>query len=606
MSDTFRTWLGACVIVLVGAATYANSLSGRMLLDDQSAIVLNPQIRHLWPLTEALAAPRNNELESRPLVNLSFAINYAIGELSVRGYHLVNVSLHIASALLLFGIIRRTLAAGALRDRFATASDGIALASALIWMVHPLQTEPVDYLTQRTELLMGLFYLSTLYCAIRAARATAPERWHAAAIIACLLGMGSKESMVTAPAIVLLYDRVFVFDSLRDAWRSRKTLYAGFALAWLALAALLLTSHPATVGFASGASPWTYLLNQALMVVRYLKLAVWPFGLVIDYGLPRALVLSDILPQALLIVALLVLTGIALVRQPALGFLGAWFFITLAPASSFVPIATEVGAERRMYLPLAAVVVLAAIGVRHLLAKAGGRRAASIAVVVASLVVAALAMVTKQRNRDYNDPAALLQASVARWPQGRAHFNLAFYLQEAGRPDEAMAHLRAAVPDYPPAQFEVGSDLYNRGRFDEAIAQLRTFVGRLGQGPLSTKRRVMAANLIALSLARQGRVPQAIDEFHAGLQLDPDNAALHGNLALILQQQRDFEGARQHYEAYLAHQQGTAFVLTNLGMALQELGRVGEAEIRFRQALALDPNDPDARRGLDQIVRFKR
>ena len=112
MSDNFRTCLGACLIVLVGAVTYANSLSGRMLLDDQSSIVLNPQIRHLWPLTESLAAPRNNELESRPLVNLSFAINYAIGELSVRGYHLVNVALHIASALLLFGIIRRTLASG--------------------------------------------------------------------------------------------------------------------------------------------------------------------------------------------------------------------------------------------------------------------------------------------------------------------------------------------------------------------------------------------------------------------------------------------------------------------------------------------------------------
>jgi protein O-mannosyl-transferase len=606
MSDHIRTWVGACLIVLVGAATYANSLSGRMLLDDQSAIVQNPQIRRLWPLTEALAAPRNNELESRPLVNLSFAINYAIGELSVRGYHLVNVSLHIASALLLFGIVRRTLAAGALQARFAAGSNGIALASALIWMVHPLQTEPVDYLTQRTELLMGLFYLLTLYCAIRAARAGAPERWHAAAIIACLLGMGCKESMVTAPVMVALYDRLFVFDSLRDAWRSRKTLYAGFALAWLALAALLLTSHPATVGFDSGTSAWPYLLNQSLMIVRYLRLAVWPFGLVIDYGLPRALVLSDVMPQAVLVVALLALTGIALVRQPALGFLGAWFFVTLAPASSIVPIVTEVGAERRMYLPLAGLAVLAVMGARHVLAKAGGRRAAPIAVAAASLVVAALALVTMQRNREYDNPIALVQASIERWPQGRAHFNLAFYLREAGRPDEAMAHLRAAVPDYPPAQFEVGSDLYDHGRFDEAIAQLRAFVGRLGQGPRSTNRRSMAANLIALSLARQGRLPQAVQELQTALQLDPDNAALHGNLALILQQQKNFDGARQHYEAYLARQQGNAFVLTNLGIALQELGRVDEAEARFRQALALDPNDLDARRGLDQIVRFKR
>jgi TolA-binding protein len=602
MSDNIRTWLGACLIVLVGAATYANSLSGRMLLDDQSAIVLNPQIRHLWPLTESLAAPRNNELESRPLVNLSFAINYAIGELSVRGYHLANVSLHIASALLLFGIIRMTLAAGKRRERFAADADGVALASALIWMVHPLQTEPVDYLTQRTELLMGLCYLLTLYGAIRAARAAAPDRWQAAAIIACLLGTGCKESMVTAPVMVVLYDRIFLFDSMRAAWRSRKTLYAGFALAWLALAALLLTSRPATVGFDSGVSAWTYLLNQPLMIVRYLALAAWPRGLVIDYGLPRQLGLTDVLPQAAVVVALAVMTVIALVRQPAIGFLGAWFFVTLAPASSIVPIATEVGAERRMYLPLAAVVVLAVIGARYLLVKAGGRRAAPVAVAAASLVVVALAVETIQRNRDYNAPIVLLQASVARWPQGRAHFNLAFYLREEGRTDEAMAHLRAAVPDYFPAQFEVGSDLYNRGQFDEAVAQLRAFVGRTR----STSRRVMARNLIGLSLARQGRLPQAVDEFQAALQLDPDNSDLHGNLAFMLLQQRDFEGARQHYEAYLTRQKGSAFVLTNLGMALQELGRLDEAAARFRQALALDPNESEARRRLDEIARLKR
>ena len=602
MSDNFRTCLGACLIVLVGAVTYANSLSGRMLLDDQSSIVLNPQIRHLWPLTESLAAPRNNELESRPLVNLSFAINYAIGELSVRGYHLVNVGLHLASALLLFGIIRRTLASGKLRDRFAADADGIALASALIWMVHPLQTEAVDYLTQRTELLMGLCYLLTLYGAIRAARAAAPERWQAAAIIACLLGMGCKESMVTAPVMVVLYDRIFVFDSVRDAWRSRKTLYAGFALAWLALAALLLTSRPATVGFDSGVSGLTYLLNQSLMIVRYLTLAAWPHGLVIDYGLPRQLGLTDVLPQAVVVVALAVMTCIALARQPAIGFLGAWFFVTLAPTSSIVPISTEVGAERRMYLPLAAVVVLAVIGARYLLAKVGGRRPAPVAVAVASLVVCALAVETMQRNRDYQAPISLLQASVAHWPQGRAHFNLAFYLREEGRTDEAMVHLRAAVPDYFPAQFEVGSDLYNHGQFDEAVVQLRAFVGRTR----STSRRVMARNLIGLSLARQGHLPQAVDEFQAALQLDPDNSELHGNLAFMLLQQRDFEGARQHYEAHLARQKGSAFVLTNLGIALQELGRLDEAAARFRQALALDPNESEARRRLDEMARLKR
>src|SRR5678815_1186869 len=103
MSNRARSLACALLIVLVGVLTYANSLSGPLIADDNSAIVRNPQIRRLWPLVEALAAPRDNELASRPLVNLSFAVNYAIGALSVRGYHIVNLGLHVLSALLLFG-----------------------------------------------------------------------------------------------------------------------------------------------------------------------------------------------------------------------------------------------------------------------------------------------------------------------------------------------------------------------------------------------------------------------------------------------------------------------------------------------------------------------
>jgi protein O-mannosyl-transferase len=602
--DQTRTYAAGCVIVLVGALTYANSLSGPLLFDDQSAILDNPHIRHLWPLVESLAPSHSGVLASRPIVNFSFAINYAIGGLSVRGYHIGNVLLHILSALVLFGIIGMTLRTSKVRDRLAPAANEIALASALIWMVHPLQTESVDYVTQRTELMMGLFYLLTLFCAIRAAASPAPSRWHAAAIVSCLLGMGCKESMVTAPVVVVLYDRIFLFDSMREAWRRRKGLYAGLGLGWLEFAALL-TSRANTVGFSSGVSAWTYLLNQAQMIVQYLKLTLWPHGLVLDYGPARRLVLMDVLPQAVLVVALVTLTGIALVLRPMAGFLGAWFFITLAPSSSFVPIVTEAGAERRMYLPLAGIVILAVIGVYLGLQRVGvsrrGLQMGSIAAV--SLVVVSLAFMTAQRNHEYASSVALLQTSVDRWPHGRAHVNLAAVLKEQGKVDEAIAHLRAAVPDNPQAQYILGSDLYDRGRFDDAIKELQAFIERIGPYPGSTYQSVVARNLLALSLAQQGKRSEAVDAFQAALRMDPGNAGLHGNLAFILLQQNDFEGARQHYEAYLTGHAGSAFVLTNLGMALQELGRIDEAKERFRQALAVDPKYVEARIRLDRASR---
>jgi hypothetical protein len=144
-------------------------------------------------------------------------------------------------------------------------------------------------------------------------------------------------------------------------------LYSALAGTWVILAVLLQAgARIHSAGFSAGVSPWTYLLNQTVMLVRYLRLAVWPNGLVVNYGWPRPLALVDVLPAALLIVALIALTGLALRRRPMLGFLGAWFFLTLAPTSSILPIATEVGAERRMYLPLIALVALALIGLARL------------------------------------------------------------------------------------------------------------------------------------------------------------------------------------------------------------------------------------------------
>jgi Flp pilus assembly protein TadD len=393
---------------------------------------------------------------------------------------------------------------------------------------------------------------------------------------------------------------------MREAWRSRKGLYGGLALGWLEFA-VLVPPRAQTVGFGSRVSVWAYLLNQAQMITQYLKLTLWPHALVLDYGPARRLMLKDVLPQAALVVALVVLTGVALAVRPMAGFLGAWFFITLAPSSSFVPIATEVGAERRMYLPLAGVVVLAVIGAylgfEKIRVHIAPRAKVLGAVAAVSLVVVSLAYATAQRNHEYASSVALLQTSVDRWPHGRAHFNLAAVLKEQGRGDEAIAHLRVAVADDPQAQYVLGSELYDRGQFDEAIKELRGFIDRIGRNPASTYESLVARNLLALSLAQQRKLPQAVDEFQIALQMDPDNAGLHGNLAFILLQQNDFEGARQHYEEYLKSQAGSAFVLTNLGMALQGLGRIDEAKNRFRQALAIDPNYVEARIRLDGASR---
>ena len=319
-----------------------------------------------------MCPPNHGEtVTGRPLLNLSFAVNYAISGLNVWSYHAANLAIHVLAALLLFGILRRTFLlprwAEFLSAAFAEPAlrlGCLALAIALLWAIHPLQTESVTYIVQRAESLVGLFYLLTLYCFIRGATSGRGRSWYAAAVLACLLGMASKEVMVSAPLMVLLYDRAFLAGSFREAWRRRYGVYLALASTWLLLGWLVIVAgnRGGSAGFGAGVGSWAYLCTQFGAIVHYLKLSVWPHPLLLDYGPDTVPMTLEILPDAILVVLLGLATLVALWRWPKIGFLGAWFFAILAPTSSIVPVATQVVAEHRMYLPLAAVVTAVTLG----------------------------------------------------------------------------------------------------------------------------------------------------------------------------------------------------------------------------------------------------
>ncbi|HKD36724.1 MAG TPA: glycosyltransferase family 39 protein, partial [Pirellulales bacterium] len=219
-------------IFVAAIAVFGNSFNGDLIFDDLGWITNNPTIHHLWPLDNVLFPQHNGFDSGRPVLNLTLAINYAISGNDPRSYHVVNIAIHILAGWTLFGIVRRTLLTPALRARFAAAATPLALAVTLLWLVHPLQTGSVSYVIQRTEALVGLFYLLTLYCVIRGAESDRPRRWYAAAVVACFLGMGTKEVMATAPLVVLLYDRAFLAGSFSEAFRRRWGLYLAMAATW--------------------------------------------------------------------------------------------------------------------------------------------------------------------------------------------------------------------------------------------------------------------------------------------------------------------------------------------------------------------------------------
>ena len=586
------------MIVAAGLLTYWNGLGGPFVWDDETAIVKNPTIQHLWPPWEPLLPPRETPVAGRPIANLSFAINYAIGGLTETGYHVGNIALHIACALLLFGVVRRTLVGSKLRERFGGSATGTALVAALLWMVHPLQSEVVDYVTQRTESTMALFFLLTLYCAVRA-RGEAAAFWQILSVVACALGMASKESMVTAPLIVLMYDGVFEFDSWGHALKSRPFLYAGLASTWIVLGLILWQQPRSTAGLATPIGSWTYLLNQIPMLGRYLWLMVWPSALILDYGLPRALSVGDVLPAALLVVPLVVGAGVALVRWPKIGFLAAAFFVILAPTSSVIPISSEVGAERRLYLPFAAIALLPVLAGRTWLDRVGGKparraRARIVAASLATVVLALLAGRTVARNAEYASPLLLWRSVVEGRPQGRARMSLATELVTVGQHEEAVRQLREAVRDFPDARFALGTELIVDGKIDEGIDELRAFIA---DKPADLNR-VPARTLMGQALASQGKWAEATDQFRALLKILPSHDRARDSLADVLAAQGRDDEAVTEYRTLLARQPNNTAIETKLAANLMRTGHTSEAIEHFQKALRLEPQSAMLHRSL--------
>jgi hypothetical protein len=258
----------AIVIALAAILTYANGLEGPFILDDESTVVQNPDVQNLSRLGRVLAPAANSPVAGRPLVSLAFAINYAWGGLDVTGYHVVNVALHALCAVLVFGVVRRTFARGTPPGVTAPPYiDTSAAAVALLWAVHPLNSEVVNYLTQRTESMMGAGVLLALYAANRAATSR-HAGWVATAVTASAIAMASKETAVVTPVLVALHDRAFLYGSWREAFQDRVRLYGGLVATWGVLGVLLASGPRAAVGgLDAGVTVWTYLLNQAAMIV---------------------------------------------------------------------------------------------------------------------------------------------------------------------------------------------------------------------------------------------------------------------------------------------------------------------------------------------------
>ncbi|MEK6247610.1 MAG: tetratricopeptide repeat protein [Planctomycetales bacterium] len=610
-------WAGA-LLVLTGVAftIYVNSLTGPFFFDDLDWIDRSTNIRTVWPLYHLLQFSEENSLVGRPVISLIMAVNYSICGRNVVGYHIFNITVHILAALTLMGIVRRTLQLKSLQARFGIDAPWLAFCSALLWMVHPVQTECACYITQRTESVMGLFYFLTMYCAIRAGESSRKGWWTTSAIVACAAGMGSKEVMVTAPIMVLLYDFVFRDKPFKSVVRHRRFLYIGLAACWGLLATLMFAfPHQNTIGASAEITSWQYLKAQSLVIVDYIKTIAWPDELVLDYGFSMQYSLSDVVLPGLIILALLLLTAWCLVRLPELGFLGAWFFITLAPTSSFVPILTEVGAERRLYLPLASVAVLFVITAywlagqlstqatkreRRKVARRHRKIRAMTTGAIVVVFVAVLCWRTTVRSTQYGSGIAIMESAVAARPTNyRALRNLGIEYNKADLKEEAYAKFQEALELAPSSineNYHMGLINYDLRKYRQAEICLERVLEIDPQYP-GAELYLKAART---AKAKFNPIPQQITELEiiakrflsAG---ENDRAAEYfrraGQLSLSAE---DLQLAIQFYRQAVTLQKDNFSAQYNLAVALSQANQTDLAFNHLQEAIRIEPNDDRA------------
>ena len=343
------------VIAAMVLIAYSNTFTASFHFDDNPSIIENSSIRHATGenILKLLAG-------NRPVVHLSIMLNYQLSGLNVVGWHLFNIGVHIVTSFFVYLLVLWTLTLPAFGDRFADKAKRMALFCALLFGVHPVQTESVTYIISRSELLATCFYLATFLFFIKGAT-SGRFMYVIGMFLTSLLSMSSKEWAVTLPALVLLYDYLFIAEGRIKPLLSRWYIYVMIALPWaLVLRTLDLTAKggSAGVGFnlvsTTGLTPWTYLLTSLNVLWTYVRLLFLPINQNLDYDYPIAKTLFE-LPTILSFLghAAVVAGAFWLVMKKGSKLIPygvAWFYIGLSPVQSIVPV-VDVIFEHRLYMP---------------------------------------------------------------------------------------------------------------------------------------------------------------------------------------------------------------------------------------------------------------
>ena len=542
-----RKWLPIGLITVCVFSIYWHTLHYPFLFDDIHDIVNNLAIRSL--------ASKAILTSSRPLAYLSFAVNYRLHGLTVEGYRLINILIHLTTALLVRWLILLIFQTPAMRqNRFAVAKNEISLVAALLFAVHPVQTQAVTYIVQRMASLAACFYVLSVCCYLKA-RLSTNRRWilFIASAIAGVAGVLTKQNAVTLPLMILLLEFAFFHQgSPGDFFRQKRVIVitatglATFVVFLVRYSGSLFRTIPPQQGNAFSITPLAYLLTQCRVVWTYLRLLILPTGQNLDYDYPISPSLTHI-PTLFAAIGIIALLGISVFlwnrqRLASVGIL--WYFISLLVESSVIPLPNVIF-EHRIYLPSVGIVI-AVLPLFGLLLQSH-RRHFAISVLMVWIVL--LMGTTFKRNQVWQSKLTLWNDVVRKSPgKARPWNNRGEAYRELGKYDLALHDYNRALAIYP------------------AYAAARN--NRAGLYMLKQQYNKAIADLTSAITAHSG-----------------DAAELYYNRGTCYLMQRRFRNAATNLKQAVSFQSNYPKAWLNLGSALLQMGQFDESRAAFRHAL---------------------
>lgn len=579
-------WKIFLLIAVISAAVYANSFQNSFHFDDQHFIVENTYIRDIRNIPSFFLSPNYLSFEKaftshyRPLLITSYAVNYALGGLQPAGYHVVNLLFHVGSAFLLYLIIRAMLGGGA------------ALSAALIFAVHPFNSEVVNYITARSSVMCSFFYLLSFYFWIRFRSQNKSNflpltsNFYLTSLLAFLLAMLTKEIAITLPLMLFLYDFYFMGRSLRR--------YLAYLPYVLFIIAPYLAYRISVYGHIVGNSSRAYLpnlLTQTKVLLKYIQLMFVPSGLTIEHDIKLSGTIYDGV-VVLSLITLLIILGIAYLlfrwgrEWRVLSFFILWFFITLLP-TTIIPLNAMLQ-ENRGYLAGLVFAVAAGIAISKIKGK--------LAIPVLVLFVIGFSILTVQRNFTWRDDFSLWSDAVAKSPlSARAHDNLGLAYLGMQKYDLALEEFNKTLelnPQYFLAYYNAGVIYQLQGDFGKARS---AYEASLKISP-SYFRSYYNAGIVYKKL---GELDMAVSSYEKAVALDSRHAFVYNNLGVVLTEKGDYKRAEDVFKKAVAINPGYEKAYYNLGNVYFRDKEYGKAAEAYRAAVRIRPDYKEA----DEMLR---